>query len=115
MVKGKTGIGADIVVDAAGTLINTSLDCVRWGGRVLLFGLSTISFSSLQQFYISRYDITVFGSFIANSTFPATVNVIEDGVLDLQSMVSHEIKLEDIVEGVELLRTRKAIKIVVYP
>ena len=115
VVKDKTGIGADIVVDAAGTLINTSLDCVRWGGRVLLFGLSTTSFSSLQQFYISRYDITVFGTFIANSTFPATVNVIEDGVLDLQSMVSHEIKLEDIVEGVDLLRTGKAIKIVVYP
>ena len=115
VVKDKTGIGADIVVDAAGTLINTSLDCVRWGGRVLLFGLSTTSFSSLQQFYISRYDITVFGSFIANSTFPATVKVIADDVLDLQSMVTHEIKLDGIVEGVELLRTGKAIKIVVYP
>jgi threonine dehydrogenase-like Zn-dependent dehydrogenase len=40
VVKAITRIGVDVAVDAAGSLLPESLDLVRRGGRVILFGVN---------------------------------------------------------------------------
>jgi threonine dehydrogenase-like Zn-dependent dehydrogenase len=68
-VKDETdGIGADIVVDAVGSLLTDSVQCVRSAGQILLFGLNKNAMSNIHQYYITQKGITVYGNFIGLNT-----------------------------------------------
>lgn len=114
-VRTRTGIGADIVVDAVGTLMKDAIACVSKGGRVLLFGMNTQALPEIRQNDITRNEIQVIGSFIANATFPPTVALLESGQLDLKKLVTHTFKLKDIQKGIDAMRSGKAIKVLITP
>ncbi|GAB4347031.1 MAG: zinc-dependent alcohol dehydrogenase family protein [Candidatus Abyssubacteria bacterium] len=112
-VRAKTSIGADIVVDAVGALMSECLTCARRGGKVLLFGMNSKAVSEIHQNDITRNEIEILGSFIANATFPATVSLLETDTLNLRRLVTHRFKLEDIHAAIEAMRSGAAIKVVV--
>ncbi len=114
-VHARTGIGADIVIDAVGTLMTDAIASVRRGGRILLFGMNTKAVAEVRQNDITRNEIEIVGSFIANATFPPTVSLLESGRLNLAKLVTHRFKLKDILEGVEAMRSGEAIKVLVDP
>jgi len=112
-VKAATGIGADIVIDAVGSLLPDAIASVRKGGTVLLFGMNSKAVAEVRQNDLTRGEIEVVGSFIANDTFPETVSLLESGRLDLQRLVTHWFPLEKINEGIEAMRSGEAIKVIV--
>ena len=114
-VLDQTGIGADVVVDAAGSALATALDVVRKGGKVVLFGVNTQATAQFPQSRLTFKELQVYGAWLANATFPAAVKVLESRSLDLDGLISHRIPLEDIHEGLNLLANRQALKIVVHP
>jgi threonine dehydrogenase-like Zn-dependent dehydrogenase len=114
-VRARTQIGADIVVDAVGTLMKDAVACVRKGGRVLLFGMNSRALAEIRQNDITRNEIEISGSFIANATFPATVSLLESGQLNLMKLVTHEFKLEEIQAGIDAMRSGEAIKVLIDP
>ena len=59
--------------------------------------------------------IDIMGSFIANDTFPATVELLEGGRLDLRNLVTHKFALKEIHAAIEAMRSGEAIKILVHP
>ncbi len=109
------GLGADIVVDAVGSLLPNALELVRHGGTVLLFGMNQNARPQVQQFAITRYEVKVLGTYISLFSFPSTVAVLESGKVELERMVTHVLELKDIREGIELMRRGEAIKILVKP
>ncbi len=113
LVRERTALGADVAVDTVGTLMAESLACVRRGGRVLLFGMNSNAVSHIRQNEITRNEIQVMGSFIANATFPATVSLLESGKLDLKKLVTHRFKLKQIHDAIEAMRSGEAIKVLV--
>lgn len=115
IVRGRTGIGVDIAIDAVGTLLHEAMSSVRKGGRVLLFGMNSEAIGEVRQNDITRNEIEIAGSFIANDTFPATVELLESGRLDLQKLVTHRFALKDIHAAVEAMRSGEAIKVLVNP
>jgi len=110
-----TGVGADIVIDAAGTLLPESLDLVRRGGRVILFGMNLHGERPVNQYGITRNQVTIIGSFIQQTSFPKVVRLLESGRLPLEKLVTHRLRLPAIGEGLEAMRQGKAIKVVVEP
>jgi L-iditol 2-dehydrogenase len=110
-----TGIGADVVVDAAGSGLADAIKVVRKGGRVIAFGVNTQAIATFPQSQVTFKEITIFGAWLANATFPAAVKVLESRLLDLDGLVSHKMPLNELHHGLDLLAKRQAMKIVVYP
>jgi len=114
-VKDATRIGADVVVDAAGTLLPEALQMVRPGGRVVLFGMNQHAERQFNQYYPTRYEVTILGSFIQRNEFPKVVRLLEAGKLPLEHLVTHRVPLDRIGEGIDAMRAGEAIKVVAQP
>lgn len=110
-----TNIGADIVIDCVGSLFDQSINLVRKGGKILLVGMNENSNKPVQQFRITQNEIKVMGTIIQNNKFPTVIKILESGILKLESLITHKMPLKDIHEGIEIMKTGKAIKILVYP
>jgi len=115
IVKEETLVGADVVVDAVGTLVKSAMAIVRRGGRILLFGQNYQARAQVAQNDITRNELTMMGSFIARFTFPTAIKVIESKVLDLEKLITHRLPLEDVHKGIEAMRKGEAIKVIITP
>lgn len=114
-VRAATGIGVDLVIDAAGTLLPECMELVRRGGRVLLFGMNQHASRELNQYVITRYEITIIGAYIQRTAFPQVVRILESGLLPLEKLITHRLKLAEVSEGLEAMRAGEAVKAVVTP
>lgn len=110
-----TGIGADVVVDAAGSALADAIKVVRKGGNVVVFGVNTQAVASFPQSQLTFKELTVYGAWLANATFPAAVKILESRSLDLDGLISHKMSLRELHKGIDLLAKRQAMKIVVFP
>ncbi len=115
VVKKETVIGADIVVDAVGTLFKEAMKIVCRGGHILLFGQNYKAKTEITQNDITRNELTIFGNYIANFTFPLTVKIIESKILNLEKLITHRFPLKDIHKGIEAMRKQRAIKVIITP
>jgi len=115
VVLEETGVGADAVIDAVGSLINDAVDICRRGGRIVLFGMNSNAQCSFQQFTVTRHELQIIGTFIANHTFPATIKVLGSGHLSLDKLITHRITLDEIPRGIDIMRSGEAIEMIVTP
>lgn len=115
IVMPETKIGADFVFDVTGSQVISSIDLVRKGGTVVLFGVNKKSVSQLAQCEITTKEISILGTWLANATFPEAVNMIEQRSIDLGVLVTDVVRLDDIHNAVEKLRKGQAVKIIVKP
>lgn len=115
VVMAETKIGADAVIDAVGSLLNDAVAVVRRGGRIVLFGMNSTARCDFKQYDITRHEVSIIGTFIANHTFPATIRLLESGRLPLEKLITHRMGLDGIPEGIKVMRGGEAIEIVVTP
>ena len=113
IVKEETIIGSDVIVDAVGTLFEETMGIVHRGGRFLLFGQNSKAKSTIVQNDITQRELTIMGSYIDKYTFPTAIKIIETGVLNLEELITHRFPLKDIHKGIEAMRNREAIKVVI--
>ena len=109
------GDGADIVVDAVGSQFGAAVEHAALGGRIVLFGQNQTARPAVNQYAITERSLTVLGSYITAFTFPTAIRLVESGTLDLEPIVTHMLPLEQLTEGLELLRSGGATKIVITP
>ena len=114
-VKAVTRIGADVVVDAAGTLLPEAVNLVRRGGRVLLFGMNQHADRQVNQYTVTRHEISILGSFIQRTSFPKVVKILEAGLLPVERLVTHRLTLGEVHTGLEAMKQGQAIKVAVAP
>lgn len=114
-VRELTRIGADIVIDAVGSQLAACIDVVRRGARIILFGSNSNARPAIQQYWITRHELTVCGSYISRHTFPQTVKILESGRLPLPQLITHELRLSRIGDGLKALKSGEAIEVVIKP
>ena len=107
--------GADVVVDAVGSLLAACIETAAMGGRIVLFGMNGNARPPIHQVEITEKGLTIHGTYITNFTFPAAIRLIESGTLGLAPIVSEVIPLERTAEGIEHLRAGTATKVVITP
>ena len=112
-VKRLTGLGADIVVDAVGNQINQAIQLARRGGQVILFGLRPHDSPPVNQYTITRYDLTVHGTFVGLHPFAQTIQLLESRRVQPSVLVTHRLPLSALEQGVELMRTQQAMKVLI--
>lgn len=110
-----TKIGADVVIDTVGTLLEDAIHLARHDGRIALFGVNQSHIGSIKQSDITFNNLTVMGTFIDNFSWYPAVRLIESGRLNLSLLVTHKMPLSSIHEGMELMRRGECIKVVLVP
>ena len=112
-IKELTELGADIVVDAVGNQIETAVKCARRGGQIILFGLRPHDNPPVNQYTITRYDLTVHGAFVGLHPFAQTIQLLESRRIQPSVLVTHRLPLSELGHGVELMRTQQAMKVLI--
>lgn len=112
-VKQMTGLGADIVVDAVGNQMGQAIQLARRGGQVVLFGLRPHDTPAVNQYTITRYDLTVHGTFVGLHPFAQTIQLLESRRVQPSTLVTHHLPLAELSKGVELMRTQQAMKVLI--
>jgi threonine dehydrogenase-like Zn-dependent dehydrogenase len=112
-VKNKFPGGADVVIDVVGSQVAQALKLVKKAGKVLLFGVNTMAKPEVQQTDIVFGEVQMYGTWLANATFPDAIKVMESGVLNLAALVSHEFSLEEVLSGVDVLKQGEGIEVII--
>ena len=126
-------LGADAAVepadgpfaDIAGGPVDASIDCAgakasveflmeHTRGPVALFGVLREEVAYGWRQWCSHVDIVGYGQHNRDAAERALA-LVEDGRLDLGAVVTHQLPLSRYAEGVELLRTRQALKVCFLP
>jgi threonine dehydrogenase-like Zn-dependent dehydrogenase len=107
--------GADIVVDAVGTQFGTAVEHAALGGRIVLFGQNQTARPPIHQYTITERSLSVFGSYVTAFTFPTAIRLVEARALRLEPIVTHVLPLDRVGEGLDLLRSGDATKVVITP
>ncbi len=114
-----SGRGADVVVVAIGALplANQALQLAGIGGRVNYFaGFPKGSSAEVDVNLIHYKELQVTGGSNARrADVVRAVDLLSCGVIDAQSVVSHEFRLADIDEAVDAVRNQLGVKIAVRP
>jgi threonine dehydrogenase-like Zn-dependent dehydrogenase len=112
-VKRITGLGADLVVDAVGNQLGQAVKLARRGAQVVLFGLRPHDSPPVNQYTITRYDLTVHGTFVGLHPFAQTIQLLESRRIQPSILVTHHLPLAQLQEGVELMRSQQAMKVLI--
>jgi threonine dehydrogenase-like Zn-dependent dehydrogenase len=107
--------GADVVVDAVGSVLPHAIEAAGMGARVVLFGMNGNARPAVHQVEIVEKGLSILGSYISNFTFPAAIRLVESGQLNLAPMITATIGIEDTVAGIGRIRSGEAVKIVIRP
>ncbi|HTC85562.1 MAG TPA: alcohol dehydrogenase catalytic domain-containing protein [Candidatus Acidoferrum sp.] len=107
--------GADVVVDAVGSVLPQAIEAAAMGARVVIFGMNGNARPAVHQVEIVEKGLAILGSYISNFTFPAAIRLVESGQLDLAPMITATIPLDETVAGIARIRSGEAVKIVIKP
>jgi len=109
------GLGADITVDAVGVLFPDAIACTRRAGRIILFGQNGAARQTICQNDITRNGLTVYGNYIGSYTLPATVKLLHAGLIPVEKLITHKLKMTDFAVGLEAMRKGEALEVILYP
>ena len=112
-IKALTELGADIVVDAVGNQVDTAIKCARRGGQIILFGLRPHDNPPVNQYTITRYDLTLHGAFVGLHPFAQTIQLLESRRIQPSVLITHRLPLAELAHGVELMRQQQAMKVLI--
>ncbi len=112
------GIGVDIVmVDVPKfDAVKEAFKCVRKGGVICLFaGLPPMeSQMPIDLNQIHYFEVKLVGSFgFTPRDFHLAYRLIESRRIDVSKLITHRIKLEQLLQGIELVKSHRALKVVV--
>jgi len=107
--------GADVVVDAVGSALETALASAAMAGRIVLFGMNDAATVSVRPFDITHRSLSILGSYVTHFTFPGAVRLIEADEDRFRPIVTHSLALPEVRRALELLRSGEAVKVVLVP
>jgi threonine dehydrogenase-like Zn-dependent dehydrogenase len=107
--------GANVVVDAVGSVLPQAIEAAGMGARIVIFGMNGNARPPVHQIEIVEKGLTILGSYISNFTFPAAIRMVESGQLNLAPMISTVIPLDETEAGIARIRSGEAVKVVIKP
>lgn len=106
---------AALCIDAAGAneVMEEAVHLVRTGGRIVRIGYDSRPYGETLDPFTDR-GVSLVGHFGYDyNSWKNVLRLLELGKADLKGMISHRIKLEDWKKGFELMRSKKAVKVII--
>ena len=113
------GVGADFVIEVAGSpeSVSQAIDMCRWGGRVLLLGISKEP-ATINSARIPLGSITVYGSRGEGMwAMKEALALLAQGKIRSKELITHRFPLDDFEKAIETAEKRLggAIRVIVEP
>jgi 2-desacetyl-2-hydroxyethyl bacteriochlorophyllide A dehydrogenase len=96
----------DLVVDATGAIpiMNRTIDFVRQGGKILLFGVPPSGAKlTLDAFTIFQKGLSVLSSFTSRRNSYQALDLLKHGRISIDGLISHCLPLSEFQLGIDLL------------
>jgi len=93
------GRGADVVIECTGvmTSIAEAIRMARFGGRILLFGITSATSGILPFYDLYFKELTLINNRAATAQdFPLTIDLVNRGAVRLEPLVTHRMALDDL-------------------
>ncbi len=115
-IRAATG-GLDVAIEAAGKdeAVDAAVEAVRPGARVVLAGIPGGLRTSFPAATARRKGITFVMVRRMKHTYPRAIELVERGVVDVRSAVTHRFGLEDSPAAFALAARRDGLKVVIEP
>jgi L-iditol 2-dehydrogenase len=109
-IRSRTGsMGADVVFEAAGkpeTMLDTTA-AVKAGGTIVLIGYTGRERESFDLTSITLSELNVLGSLAFCRDFPVALKLMGQGKIRVKPMITQRIPLDDVEEGLRMMRDKK--------
>jgi L-iditol 2-dehydrogenase len=113
------GRGADVVIETAGLpeVWNLSVDLVRKGGTVVMFGGCPAGSEVLLDAGRVHYgELTIKGVFHHTpETVARALRLLSEGAIDAGALITHRMPLQDTQKALEMVMAGEAIKVAILP
>ena len=113
------GIGVDLAVETAGNpkALQAAVASVRRGGSVSVVGLPPQNEAPLNVSHVVDNEIDIRGVFRYRNTYPAGIDLLAAGQIDLSPMFTDKMSLENTPEAFRkaIHEKSRTVKIVIYP
>jgi L-iditol 2-dehydrogenase len=109
--------GADAVFELAGTdaAVEIALRAARPGARVVLGGIPDGDRTSFQASLARRKGLTLLLVRRMNEAYPRAIRLVEHGLIDVASIVTHRYPIECAAEAFAVAADREGLKVVIEP
>jgi L-iditol 2-dehydrogenase len=114
----RSGIGADVVIEASGSIsgAQTAFELVRRGGSVLLFAVYPEEARlSVSPFRINEDELRIVGTLNNPQTHQRAIDLLESGRLELTTLITDVLSLDELEKAMDIENFPKAGKIVIQP
>jgi 2-desacetyl-2-hydroxyethyl bacteriochlorophyllide A dehydrogenase len=110
----------DVVIDATGAIpvMNRTIDFVRNGGTILLFGVPPAGKKlELEAFRIFQKGLTILSSYTSVRNSFQAVNLLQTGQVKVEPLISHRLPLEEISKAFDMIENHdpKVMKVIILP
>jgi L-iditol 2-dehydrogenase len=107
--------GVDVAFEVAGEndAVGTSIAVTKPGGRVILTGIPADDRTSFTASVARRKGLTMQLVRRMKHTYPRTIRMVEQGLIDVRSVVSHHFPLEKAVDAYTTANKREGLKIMI--
>jgi L-iditol 2-dehydrogenase len=117
LLDATAGRGAGLVLEVAGNdaAVDTSLEVARAGGVVVLVGIPDRDSTTFRASVARRKGLTLKLTRRMKEMYPRTIGLVERGVVDVASIVSHTYPLDHVTEAFVTAQERRGLKVIVTP
>ncbi len=107
----------DVVFEAAGddAAIRAAFDLVKPGGKVILAGIPSGDAIQFSASVSRRKGLTIKLVRRMKHTYPRAIRLVEQGAIDVSSIVTHRFPLDSFDEAFEVASRRDGLKVVLEP
>jgi L-iditol 2-dehydrogenase len=111
------GRGLDVVFEVAGNdqAVDAAIEAVRPAGRVVLTGIPSEDRTSFRASTARRKGLTIKLVRRAKHTYPRSIDLVERGLVDVRSIVTHRFPLDAADEAFRVATRRDGLKVIVAP
>ncbi|WP_433047055.1 zinc-dependent alcohol dehydrogenase [Dactylosporangium sp. CS-033363] len=111
------GRGTDVAFEIAGTdaAIESAIESVRPGGRVVLGGIPSTDQSSFPAAAARRKGLTFAMVRRMKEVYPRAMSLVTAGRVDVRSLVTHRYPLTEVAEAFATAEARAGLKVIVEP
>jgi len=105
----------DVAFEAAGqnTAVETAVAVLRPGGKVILVGIPPDDRTSFTASVARRKGITFKLVRRMKNTYPRAIQLVQNGLVDVRSLVTHRFPLDRATEAFEVAARREGLKVIV--
>jgi 2-desacetyl-2-hydroxyethyl bacteriochlorophyllide A dehydrogenase len=106
VLEATEGRGADVVIECTGvmTQIADAIRMARFGGRILMFGITNATSGALPFYDLYFKELTLINNRAATAQdFPVMIDLVDRGAVRLEPLVTHRMALDELETALGML------------